>query len=77
MPLPFLAGLAIGAGAVIAYNKSEKIKTNTNKFIGKSKEFANETFEKTKKYVDEIKENICSKKETKTETKQTKSKEEK
>ena len=29
MALPFLLGLALGAGAVVAYNKSDKLKDKT------------------------------------------------
>ncbi|ADG94325.1 conserved hypothetical protein [Arcobacter nitrofigilis DSM 7299] len=65
MPLPFLIGVAVGAGAVLAYNKSDKVKTKTDEIVGKSKEFANETLTKTKKNVSELKDNLCSKKETK------------
>lgn len=52
MALPFVLGLAVGAGAVIAFNKSDKLKEKTTKLI-----------EKTKENVEEIKKNICTKKE--------------
>lgn len=52
MALPFILGLAVGAGAVIAYNKSDKLKEKTTELI-----------EKTKENVDELKKNICPRKE--------------
>ena len=52
MALPFVLGLAVGAVAVIAFNKSDKLKEKTTKLI-----------EKTKENVEEIKKNICTKKE--------------
>jgi hypothetical protein len=65
MPLPFLIGIAVGAGAVIAYNISDKVKSETTKVVDKSKVFATETLEKAKKNIEELKENLCSKKESK------------
>jgi len=65
MALPFLIGIALGAGAVIAYNKSDKVKKEATKVVAKSKDFANETIEKTKKNIEELKDNICSKNESK------------
>ena len=43
MALPFILGLAVGAGAVIAFNKSDKLKEKTSKLVDKSKDFADET----------------------------------
>ncbi|MCT7548114.1 hypothetical protein N5U18_06440 [Aliarcobacter butzleri] len=53
MALPFLLGLALGAGAVVAYNKSDKLKDKTSKIL-----------EKTKDGLEEVKEKINSTKET-------------
>lgn len=52
MALPFVLGLAVGAGAVIAFSNKDKIKEKTTKL-----------FEKTKENVDEMKKNICPRKE--------------
>ncbi len=65
MPLPFLLGVALGAGAVVAYNKSDKVKNKTDELACKSKKLVNEAIEKTKKNVNEVKENLCSKKDIK------------
>ena len=37
MALPFLLGLALGAGAVVAYNKSDKLKDKTSKILEQTK----------------------------------------
>ena len=58
MALPFILGLAVGAGAVIAFNKSDKLKEKTSKLVDKSKDFADETLEKTKKKVNELKDKL-------------------
>lgn len=63
MPLPFILGLAVGAGAVVAFKNKDKLKEKTSKLFEKSKEFANSTLEKTKENVNEIKETICATKE--------------
>ena len=51
MALPFILGLAVGAGAVIAFSNKDKIKEKTTKLI-----------EKIKENVDEMKKNICPRK---------------
>lgn len=48
MALPFVLGLAIGAGAVIAFNNKDKLKEKSSQLLDKSKDFANQTIEKTK-----------------------------
>lgn len=63
MAFPFILGLAIGAGAVITFNKSDKLKEKTAALIDKSKDFADDTLEKTKKNVNELKDKLCKKKE--------------
>lgn len=52
MALPFVLGLALGAGAVIAFNKSDKIKKIVNSGI-----------DKTKQNVEELKDNLNATKE--------------
>ena len=51
MALPFILGLAVGAGAVIAYKNKDKLKEKTTDLMNKSKDFADDTLEKTKKNV--------------------------
>ncbi|RXK11706.1 hypothetical protein CP965_13135 [Halarcobacter mediterraneus] len=58
MALPFVLGLAVGAGAVVAYNKSDKLKEKANKFFNKSKDVANDSLEKGKEAVSEVKQTI-------------------
>ena len=43
MALPFILGLAIGAGAVIAYSKSDKLKQKACDLANKSKDLFDET----------------------------------
>ena len=52
MALPFILGLAVGAGAVIAFSNKDKIKEKTTKLI-----------EKTKENVDEMKKKHLPRKE--------------
>lgn len=42
MALPFILGLAVGAGAVIAFSNKDKIKEKTTKLIEKTKENVDE-----------------------------------
>ena len=49
MALPFILGLAVGAGAVIAFNKSDKIK----KVLGAG-------VEKTKDVATDVKDTMCA-----------------
>ena len=65
MALPFILGLAVGAGAVIAFKNRDNLKEKTSKL-----------FEKTKENVNEIKETICATKECIEEKKKEKAKEE-
>lgn len=65
MALPFILGLAVGAGAVIAFSNKDKLKEKTSKL-----------FEKTKENVNEIKETIYATKECIEEKKKEKAKEE-
>ncbi len=75
MALPFVLGLAVGAGAVVAFNKSDKIKEKVNSLFNKSKEIASNSLEKSKDAVDDVKQTInataeCIKeKKTRTSTK--------
>ncbi len=58
MALPFVLGIAVGVGAVIAYNKSDKIKKAACSLFEKSKDVANDSLEKSKRKVDEVKSTI-------------------
>ena len=59
MALPFILGLAIGAGAVYAYNKSDKIKDKGNKLLSS----AQDSFQKTKENVSDLKDTFDATKE--------------
>ncbi len=58
MALPFVLGLAAGAGIVVAVNKSEKIKDAACSLFKKSKDVANESLEKGKDAVADVKQTI-------------------
>lgn len=62
MALPFILGIAVGAGAVVAYNKSDKIKEKANEFFGKSKDIAEDLKTNVEATVDCIKEKVDEKK---------------
>ncbi|NQY53310.1 MAG: hypothetical protein HRT42_07010 [Campylobacteraceae bacterium] len=50
MALPFILGLALGASAIIAFNKSDKLKEKACEVLGKSKEKACEVLNKSKDF---------------------------
>ncbi len=52
MALPFILGLAVGAGAMFAFSNKDKLKDKSSKL-----------FEKTKDGVEEIKDKFCATKE--------------
>ena len=58
MALPFVLGLVVGAGAVIAFNNSDKIKKGANELLDKSKDFAHDSLQKGKHSVEEVKETL-------------------
>lgn len=58
MALPFVAGLAVGAGVVFAFNKSNKIKDAACSLFKKSKDVASGSIEKSKEAVGEVKQTI-------------------
>lgn len=66
MALPFLLGVAVGAGAVVAYNNSKKIQEKTSEVFEKSKDVANDVKKNMDATVDCIKDKI-EKKEVKKE----------
>ena len=53
--LPFIAGAVVGAAAVIAYNKSDKLKEGIDTGAKKVKTLAEEGFEKTKELAKDVK----------------------
>lgn len=58
MALPFVLGLALGAGAVVAFNKSDKLKGAACGLFNKSKDVANTSLEKGKETVSDVKQTI-------------------
>jgi len=58
MALPFVLGIAVGAGAIVAFNKSDKLKKVAGSLFNKSKDVANCSFEKGKETVSEVKQTI-------------------
>ena len=60
MALPFILGLAVGAGAVIAFNKSDKLKGALETGVDKTKELAACGLEKTKDVAADVKDTLNS-----------------
>ncbi|NQY94100.1 MAG: hypothetical protein HRT43_08040 [Campylobacteraceae bacterium] len=58
MALPFVAGLAIGAGIIVAYNKIGNLKDALGFGVDKTKELAACGIEKTKDVAADIKETV-------------------
>lgn len=58
MALPFVLGIAVGATAVVAFNKSDKIKEKACGLFNKSKDVANTSLEKGKETVSDVKQTI-------------------
>jgi len=58
MALPFIAGIAIGAGVVFAFNKIGSLKETLGFGVGKTKEFAACGLEKTKDVAADLKETV-------------------
>ena len=58
MALPFVLGLAVGAGAIVAFNRSDKLKKVAGGLFNKSKDVANSSLEKGKETVSEVKQTI-------------------
>ncbi|NQY22572.1 MAG: hypothetical protein HRT41_00930 [Campylobacteraceae bacterium] len=63
MALPFILGLALGAGAVVAFTKSDKLQEQACKVVDKSKALACSSLEKSKELVNEVKNKIMTSKE--------------
>ncbi len=59
--LPFIAGVAAGAVAVVAINNNKKLRKTVNKGAKKAKELAQEGFEKTKEFAEDVKESVSEK----------------
>jgi len=77
MALPFIAGLAIGAGVIVAFNKIGSLKEALGIGVGKTKEYAACGLEKSKDVAADLKETVGATvdciKEKKTARKATKS----
>lgn len=58
MALPFVLGLAVGAGAVVAFNKSDKIKQTACNLFKSSKEKASDSLEKASESILDVKQTI-------------------
>lgn len=61
--LPFIAGLAAGAVAVVAYNNNKKIRKTVDKGAKKAKEAAQSGYEKTKEFAGDVKATVEEKME--------------
>lgn len=61
MALPFLAGIAAGALAVVAWNRRDKIKDYASCGLEKGKETAEKIYKKGKEATKEVKEFVASK----------------
>jgi uncharacterized protein YcbK (DUF882 family) len=59
--LPFIAGVAAGAVAVVAINNNKKLRKKVNKSAQKAQEFAQEGYEKTKEFAKDVKETVVEK----------------
>lgn len=57
----FIAGIAIGAVSVVAYNNSKEIKEGVNKGVDKVKEVAETSYEKTKEFTNDVKATVSEK----------------
>jgi len=65
MALPFILGIAVGAGAVVAFNRSKKIQDKTHDILEKSKDLANDVKKNVESTVSCVKDKI-EKKNTET-----------
>ncbi len=68
--LPFIAGLAVGVGAVVAYNNKDKLKEMANDGFEKSKEFAKDIKDSADGAMDCVKEKMQKSKEEEEKAKQ-------
>ena len=59
--LPFIAGVAAGAVAVIAINNNKKLRKTVNQGTKKAKEMAQDSYEKTKEFASDIKATVSEK----------------
>ena len=59
--LPFIAGVAAGAVAVVAYNNNKKIRKNVKQGAKKAQEIAQEGYEKTKEFAGDVKATVSEK----------------
>lgn len=69
MPLPFVAGLALGSVAMLAFTKRKVLKKELSAGAEKAKVLVTEGVEKSKQKYEEIKEDIQKRYKTKTSAK--------
>lgn len=63
MALPFILGIAVGAGAVVAYNNSKKIQEKTSEVLEKSKDMVSDVKKNMDSTIDCIKDKVEKKEE--------------
>ncbi|RBQ29617.1 hypothetical protein [Aliarcobacter vitoriensis] len=65
MALPFILGLAVGVGAIIAYKNSDKLKANSKKLFEYAKDSSKELQEKVVTVKEKLEEKLQQKPEKK------------
>ncbi len=65
--LPFVAGLAVGVGAVVAYSNRDKLKEMASEGYEKGKEFTSDLKDSASETIDCVKEKLDKKKTSKKE----------
>lgn len=60
MALPFVLGLAVGAGAVLAFKNSDKLQEKAASLFDKSKALANCSLDKANETVTDVKDTISA-----------------
>ncbi len=63
MALPFIAGVAVGVGVVIAFTKNKTLKEKSKEVFIKSKKFVSLKLEKSKNIASDVKHTINATKE--------------
>ncbi len=63
MALPFIAGIAIGVGAMVLFNKNKSIQKSVGSLLNKGKDAASCGYEKTKDMASEVKDTVSATKD--------------
>ena len=63
MALPFIAGIAIGVGAMVLFNKNKNIQKKVGSLLNKGKDAASCGYEKTKDMASEVKDTVSATKD--------------